>query len=189
MDERSRMFLNNLYEEKIRHKEHRHTFVMHKLLFTIGLFGLGTLNKFPNLASSAQSLGQNSIELGLLVYMVPFVATAYDIYIFAEDFKIKRIGAFIRYVCSCSCPDECRWEDWLTREPSAIWASVGLTVLILLACVTLAYRRKADEFFYIWACISVILAMGVTIFGIRRRKKFARELNEENKKTKKSRGS
>lgn len=77
-------FLNLLYEEKLKHKEHRHEFVKHKMVFTITLFGLGSVN-FNDIANA-----------GILLYLVPFVALAFDVYILSEDFKVKRIGLFIR---------------------------------------------------------------------------------------------
>jgi len=84
LNEQSAKFLNKLDEEKFKHKEHRHEFVKQKLMYIIGLFSIGSLNT------------GDQIDLSVLLYFVPFVALAYDVFIFSEDFKVKRSGVYIR---------------------------------------------------------------------------------------------
>jgi hypothetical protein len=143
MEKRSSDFINNLYEEKIKHKEHRHEFVKNKLLFTIGLFSIGSL----------KIMGADfNVNLSILLYFIPLVALSFDIYIFSEDFKVKRIGVFIRECCECRCNDEKRWEYWLTennnREKLAHIASLGLTIITLIASLILLLIYKIDSFNY-----------------------------------------
>ncbi|MCA9377245.1 hypothetical protein KC685_04995 [Candidatus Dojkabacteria bacterium] len=121
-------FLESLHEEKLKHKEHRVQFVKQKLLFTIGLFSIGALKQI--------NLGGSNVELSDLLLFVPIVALAFDIYIFAEDFKVKRIGIYIFEKCNPSKAEK-NWEDWLSqpkhREKTALFASVMLTVVALIA--------------------------------------------------------
>ena len=56
-------FIKKLYDEQIKHKEHRHEFVKLKLLFTTGLFSLGNLGSFQE---SSTILGWEN-----LIYLVP----------------------------------------------------------------------------------------------------------------------
>jgi len=94
---RSCDFLNNLYEEKLLHKKNRHEYVKQKLIFIIGLFSLGSLKTIEAVSK---------IDLSILLYFIPYVASAYDIYIAAEDFKVKRIGTFIRRDAGEQCKEE-----------------------------------------------------------------------------------
>lgn len=130
MTPESAEFLSSLHEEKLKHKQHRVDFVKQKLVFTIGLFSIGSLHQIQ--------LGNGSIILSDLLLLVPFVALAFDIYIFAEDFKIKRIGIFIFDKCKPS-KEEKWWEDWLSlpkhREQTALVASVMLTIVALVAAL------------------------------------------------------
>ncbi len=85
MKRSSEKFLGDLYEEKLRHKGHRKELVLQKLVIVVGLFGIGTI-KIP------------TVDLTNLLYCVPFVAMACDMYIFAEDFKVKRVGLFVQRI-------------------------------------------------------------------------------------------
>lgn len=81
--DRAKKFLEQLYNEKEIHKEHRHKHLLYKLSFVLAIFGFG-------------SLGLKIDILKPLIYLVPFVALCHDIYIFSEDYKVKRIGYFIK---------------------------------------------------------------------------------------------
>lgn len=171
-EDRKTDFLKNLYEEKLKHKEHRHVFVMQKLLFIIGLFGLGALEIKIGGPPSESGL---TLKTSILLYLIPFVAAAYDVYIFAEDFKVKRIGLFVRITQIDACQDEIQWERWVSshREEMAEKASKLLTFLALLASTSLIYFGVLnpepgclkfyypDGPFWIWLAIS-----GVFVFGV-----------------------
>ena len=78
----SAKFREQLRAEQQMHKDHRFKYVIYKLSFVTALFSIG-------------SLGLENETLISLVYLVPIVAVCYDIYIFAEDYKVKRIGVFL----------------------------------------------------------------------------------------------
>jgi hypothetical protein len=152
---RTEEFLQNLYEEKLKHKEHRMSFVVQKLLFTIGLFGLGSIT-IPTINSD------------LLLYLIPFVALAYDLYIYAEDFKIKRIGIFIRNQSLTASADEQHWEQWVAqrREPLAATASFLLTLVALCAAALAIYFKISDHIgLVIWLPISLAFTVALFYFG------------------------
>lgn len=152
-ENRNAAFLESLYEEKLRHKDHRHTFVVQKLLFIIGLFGLGVLD--------IKGGGDNILfNNGFLLYLVPFVALAYDLYIHAEDFKVKRIGFFVRTREKQTVGGiEIDWEKWVSshREGLAEQASKALTwiasltafLLILLLDATHPFGEMKSTGFFI----------------------------------------
>ncbi|MBN1561379.1 hypothetical protein JW998_14085 [candidate division KSB1 bacterium] len=122
-------FIHHLYEEKLKHKEHRHEFLKQKLTFTLSLFTLSFLN--TSIKANDTNL---SIDLSLLLFFVPLVALAFDMYIFSEDFKVKRIGVFSRKKCHNECDMQYQWEEWLCepvhREHLASWVSQSISWLI-----------------------------------------------------------
>jgi uncharacterized membrane protein YjdF len=138
--DRARKFLEELYDEKKIHKQHRHGYVVRKLSFVTALFGLG-------------SLVFRGVQLTPLLYLVPVVSLCYDIYIFAEDYKVKRIGAFIEMVgaelsaADPICDLERRWEKFLGehREPFALWASLIITVTVSLASGAVLWWRYINQ--------------------------------------------
>jgi hypothetical protein len=120
----SLQFLEHLYKEKEIHKEHRHKHVMHKLVLSSTFFGLGQFSGMAGVSS-------------LFLYVVPLIALVHDLYIFAEDYKVKRVGFFLRQlrqqVEGLACPEEILWEQkWLRkhRERWAYWASFTYTLII-----------------------------------------------------------
>ena len=132
-------FIEHIQREQLHHKECRYKFVAQKLLFITALLGLGSIDLFrPNAADSA--------KFALLLYFVPFVAIAYDLFIFAENYKVKRIGAFLKQRCSGLRND---WEVWVNnyRENLAFYlGSFSLTMFSLLTSgALLFYARDVDK--------------------------------------------
>ena len=164
MEQRPEKFLGSLYDEKLKHKEYRNTFVIHKLLFTIGLFGLGST-----------SVSNSNLNLGFLLYFVPFVALAYDVYIFAEDYKVKRVGVFVRYGCSAKCEDEKHWEQWVekNREPLAAFASLVLTLIAFVASAFIIFYSRAMDprFFKVWLAAAIAITTAVSLYALKLKNK------------------
>ncbi|MBI3579769.1 MAG: hypothetical protein HY276_09625 [Ignavibacteriales bacterium] len=167
MKERSLAFLNNLYEEKLKHKEHRMNYVVKKILFTVGLFGLGSSQIPP-------------INLTPFLYLIPFVALACDLFIFAEDFKVKRIGIFVQKYCSFSCPDEKNWERLVNdyREPLAVFASFILSLIVLFASIFAVFATKPDrKFFVYWYLLSIAATLFSFYYAWAAQKKLKKALS------------
>jgi hypothetical protein len=137
--DRAEKFIDQLYKEKEIHKEHRQKLLINKLIFVTSLIGFGSLGvKFDNLRN--------------FLFLIPFVCICFDIYIFSEDFKVKRIGYFIisikigyyeklsffqnqlfnTEIQQAICYLEAYWEKWLERfrEP---WASKASFIISLVA--------------------------------------------------------
>lgn len=138
---RSERFLEHLFKEKELHKEHRHKHVIYKLILTGSFFGLGQFNNVSN-------------TFHLFLYVVPIIALVHDTYIFAEDFKVKRVGFFFRklkkkFPTSPICREEIFWEkDYLNnhREKWAYIASLFYTIIITLFSAVAVYKFDFREY-------------------------------------------
>jgi|WetSurMetagenome_2_1015567.scaffolds.fasta_scaffold547160_2 hypothetical protein len=153
---RSCIFMECLYKEKEIHKNHRFSLIQRKLFLISALFGVGSL----------QSLNSgHDIDPSWLIYLVPFVAIAYDIFILAEDFKVKRVGAFLLMDRSRICRDEEYWEDFVNanREQLAAYATFLLTFLSSFAALILILKRLLSGFE--WASFLILIAIIVFYFS------------------------
>jgi integrase len=162
MEESVSKFLESLREEVIHHKDKRATFVVQKLVSIAALFSLGS--------------GQfGSVNFPLLLFTVPFVSLALDVYISAEDYKVKRIGTFFR-IYRYATPAERDWERFVNqhRERVAVWASLTLTAIAVLASAFVLYVQNSaigatniplwPEIFWGWAFVAAALTAGVFFY-------------------------
>jgi len=166
MEDSASGFLQSLREEVIHHKDKRATFVLQKLASVASFFGLGSIQS---------DLG---IQFYWLLFAVPFVSLAFDVYISAEDYKIKRIGAFCR-IYRYATPAERDWERLVNqhREPTAVWASLILTVIAIIAsalvlCIQNSAPRAPDEpmwpmwpMWVFWVWLPSVIAFTAAVFG------------------------
>ncbi len=143
-----------LREEIIHHKDKRASFVLQKLAFVASLFGVGFLNT-------------NGFTLYGLFYIIPYVAIAYDAFIAAEDYKVKRVGTFLKIAPNCANDGEKTWEIFVeeNRERWAAYTSLFLTYLVLAASSVITYSHS--PIFYIayitWGLINYSLILTVFI--------------------------
>src|SRR6185503_3161329 len=77
-------FIKHLREEKLQTQTSRTKYVTQKLAYATGLLALGSLKS-----------GSGSVDLSPLLYSVPLLALAFDLYILGEDYSVKRIGCFL----------------------------------------------------------------------------------------------
>jgi uncharacterized membrane protein YhaH (DUF805 family) len=170
--ERPCIFGRYLYEEKNMHKEHRFLFVQRKLFFIGALLGLGSINLL-------NSKNVSDINFSGIAYLVPFIAIAYDIFIFAEDFKVKRIGAFIREICTSTCRDEIDWELYVNknREPSAVYGTGLLTILAFIAATVIIHLngKSSGEYFYAWVISILLIILLIFVIHSEKMRKFNKE--------------
>lgn len=146
MEDKTQEFLNHLHEEKLRTQEARNTYALQKLAFVTGLLGIGSLK-----------LTVGKFDFSYFLYLAPWVAIAFDLYIMSEDYSIKRIGAFLGTKGSTQA--EKQWEQWLVnnRDPFAPLAMPTLTTLVFLGAVLIASQQPnvaQDPLFRIWAIVT-----------------------------------
>jgi hypothetical protein len=98
-------FVRTLHEEKLKTMAERSKFTRDKIVFVLGIMGIGSVNlTFSGMNSST------------ILYMVPLVAFGYDLYINAMDEGIKRIGAFLSTQVSCSSDSEKNYENYVQKR-------------------------------------------------------------------------
>jgi len=174
-----RDFLKSLYDEKMIHKEHRHKLLKQKMAFMVGLLGIGSL-KTSNLCNT-------KLQLFQILYIAPFIMLAFDLYLFSEDFKVKRVGDFLSTQKSL-CKIELAWEKWLMnghREPLAAWTSFFITLLAFIwAIINLCPQNekvlnvfwgKYYVNFKIWLGLVVTCKIFVFSYGRTVRKRLAKK--------------
>lgn len=122
-------FLAQLRQEVLLHKEKRATFVLSKLATTALLFVLGAVQV-------------DGIENRWLLYALPFVALVFDVYISVEDFRVKRVGAFLRAYTGVP-RGERDWERFVSqhRAQGALATTFLVTALAMLGSGGLLWAR------------------------------------------------
>jgi len=154
-------FLKHLHTEKLKAEEARATYTLRKLAYATTLLGLGSLD-----VDIAQVTAIGSINLGYLLYLAPWVALAFDLYILAEDYSVKRFGAFLWK----NSPDvlERGWEEWVSenRDPFAPIAMPALTTLLLVAAALIIWIGGSAEgpIFLGWLILTPLVTWFLYLF-------------------------
>jgi 8-oxo-dGTP pyrophosphatase MutT (NUDIX family) len=172
-------FIQHLHEEKLHTLNNRSKYVVQKLVFVTGLMGIGSL-----------SLGDADavFDFGYLLFLAPYVAVAFDLYILAEDYSVKRIGAFL--LATSRSDLERRWEDWVSehRDMFALLAMPILTTIVLLGSMAIVYVledftqaflfvKVNSAVFWIWSGLALVLSWSLFIYYL----KLKRDVNKWSK--------
>ena len=161
-------FISHLRAEKLKAQDTRGTYTEKKLAYATALLGFGALG-----TNLGQLSALGSINLGLLLYLVPVVALAFDLYILGEDYSVKRIGAFLAR--KTTDPLEKEWEAWAAknRDPFAPLAMPILTSALLLASVFILWvgNSTATVGFWIWLGVMVVLTWGLYGYYVLRKRR------------------
>ena len=148
-------FLKDLRAEIQATQSRRSAYIRHKFAFVIGLLGIGSIS----IAGPFETLW--------VLYLVPFVAFSFDLYIFGEDFGIKRAGAFVRKISTDAPEAEKQWEEFVNvnRDPMTKAASTILSLVVLLGAATGLFQSARDSLWYwIWTVLNVIVLVGLQLY-------------------------
>lgn len=138
--------ITNLLRREIEHTMER-SFKLEerKIIFVIGLFGLGGFNIsifFP---------GHSGISsLPHLFFLAPFLAILFDILIIKQKFSIRRIGAFLEKNSNDNL--EKKWEEFVSdnrEEESFNYSHIGFTCITIAASFIAIISNKDYGFPYI----------------------------------------
>jgi hypothetical protein len=166
-------FIGDLRKEIVAGMERRFKYVIYKLSFIIGLFSIGYLTI-------------STIQFFPLLYLIPFVAFVYDLYILAEDFGVKRSGRFIKGSFAAP-PEERRYEKMvrINREPFRKYASIASSLIVIFfSVIILWYSQKNNIFYYIWLITVLIFVLLTFIYDkrlVRKNKSIDEYLKTEEK--------
>ncbi len=138
-------FLGQLRQEVLLHKGKRATFILGKLATVVPLLALGAVQI-------------DGLENRWLLYALPFVALSFDVYIAAEDFRVKRVGAFLRAYADVP-RGERDWERFVSRHRAQgmLATTFGVTGLATLGVGALLWA-SAGTTWYAWAIWLVAVA-------------------------------
>jgi isopentenyldiphosphate isomerase len=157
-------FFKHLREEKLAAEESRSNYTLRKLAYATALLGVG-------------SLTIERFELSFLLYLVPLVAFAFDLYILAEDYSVKRIGAFLG--SSSADAAERQWEKWVAqnRDPFAPFAMPVLTTLLLLGAAAVIWFEGSTvgPIFWCWLALAGLPSWILFVFYTSLRQRTIRE--------------
>lgn len=169
-DELATGFLNHIHDEKVKTQSERASFIISKLAFVTGFFGLGSLKI------------ENSINLNWLLFFVPVIAICYDLYINASDSSIKKIGAFVKRNESIGISElEKDWEMFSAKERD-VFAPIAnfivTIVIIFAACIgTYFSLNKVMDAWIFWYAFVLIAEIFIWIAH----KKYISKLDKEDK--------
>jgi hypothetical protein len=133
----------------------RHDLIMRKFAFLTAFMGTGAINLV--------SKSQTTLNFGMLLFLVPFIAIAFDLYIFVEDYRIKRAGEFLKQLANHPGADEKQriegsWEDFVERNPNkgSTFAFFVVTLIYTVASFLLLVMLDY-EWWLLISCFSVAL--------------------------------
>jgi len=162
--------VRRLMQDMASSMERRHDFAVRKMTFCTALLGLGAL---------FIKVGKDETLMATpLLYAVPLVAIAFDVYIATEDFRIKRIGEFIRRPSSPSHPDERVWEEFVKATPNWFkpYAFFLPTLLLVIASGLLLHviGNQRRLLLLLWSAF-VLLIQGILVLAVLVQRKALRE--------------
>jgi hypothetical protein len=164
-------FVKHIHQEKLKAQEARTTFTLRKLAYATALLSLGSLD-----ADIGQIIGAGPIDLSALLYLAPWAALAFDLYILAEDYSVKRFGEFLK--AHSPDPMEKAWENWVSenRDPYAPFAMSALTTLVWLGAVVVIWAGESATLpvFVLWSVLTVSVTWGLFFHYRRLRRRIRR---------------
>jgi len=156
-------FLGQLRQEVLLHKGKRATFILSKMAFVALLFALGAIQV-------------DGMESRWLLYALPFLALAFDVYVSAEDFKVKRVGAFMRAYVGVS-RDERDWERYVSRHRAQgmLATTFIVTFIVALGAGGVLWAQASDaglvavplsswRVWGIWLAVVAVLLAGAYVY-------------------------
>lgn len=140
-------FIKHLHEEKLKAQETRAMYTEKKLAYVTALLGVGTISI-------------TAFEANAILYVVPFVAAAFDLYILSEDYSVKRIGAYLG--ARSKDITEQSWETWLhdNRDPFAPTAMLILSILLLVGAGIIIWAASDGPnvgLLIVWAILALLV--------------------------------
>ncbi len=160
-------FSAKLRDEMQQMQVRRHAFVMRKLSFCISLLGISAI---------APSVDAHMVDTATLLYLVPVVAIAFDLYIVSEDHGVKCAAAFLRLPLSGASEQETQWEHFVQqhRRKFSPFSNFVVSLIMLLGSTLLLMQRGHYNgiALTIWATTVLAMQVGILATNLRFRGSF-----------------
>lgn len=166
-------FLKELRGEIEATQVRRASYVKAKLAFVVSMIGAGSISIVK-------------AETTILLYLAPFVAYIFDLYIFGEDYGIRRAGVFIEK--NKETPrEELLWERTVSefRDPFSKIAGFGSSLLVLVITASLLFKDSICQTFTWWLVINLVILAILLLYSSyigRKLKGFCKEIDKQNEK-------
>lgn len=147
-------FLKDLRAEIAATQLRRHGHIRAKMLFVVGLVGVGVASPLTT-------------DLSAILYLIPLVVLVFDLQILGEDFGVKRAGAFIAK-CLDSPDAEKTWEKSVqkNRDAFAPWADLlGSAFVLMIAAAALWDRAHGSTTYWAWLVLNGLVVASIWKFG------------------------
>jgi len=147
-------FRGRLRDEIVEAQKTRASLVREKLMFVVGSLGVGAAS-------------EKWMDAPALLYLVPLVATIFDLYVAGEDFHVKRLGGFLGVPIHKCSTDESDWEDFVASHPDRFsqFANPATSFLALAgAAAVLTQTGEVFPWFRTWLAGSIFVV--VTIWSL-----------------------
>jgi hypothetical protein len=140
-------FRARLRNELVSSQQTRAALIRQKLVFIIGTLGLGTVSRSWHDSPS-------------MLYLVPLIATVFDLYVAGEDFGVKRAGAYLSSSSLSAAADEMAWERFAeaNRDHFSRIANPLASVLALLGAAGVLWLTERESGIY-WLWLLGFLAV------------------------------
>ena len=144
------------FGEQLRNEMHlflsrRHDYSLRKLSFCTGLLGLGTISV---------TVGTDQFAVPALLYLVPFIAIAFDLYIVAEDYRVKRAGVFLRRLAVHADADERAYETFVgdsANHAAPLTFAVVTGIMLGLSAFVLWATSPHKVVFFLWLAVVLLI--------------------------------
>jgi hypothetical protein len=148
-------FIKDLRAEIRETQERRAAYVRQKFTYVVGLLGIGSI-----------SIG--NLQFLSLLYLAPFIAFTFDLYILGDDFAIKRAGGFLGRDGSKAPQEEKEWEKRCrdNRDPFSKIAGPFLSVLVLIASIVVLYPQgDNNSLYWFWISVNILILIGICTYS------------------------
>ena len=136
-----RDFFDKLRDEIKDERQLRHDLIIKKFAYLTAFLGVGATDRIAG--------GTFPIDFTKLLLLVPLIAVAFDLYIFVEDYRIKRAGEFIKQWTKCNVRhlDEHNWEMFIAGKSNiaATFAFVFVTAIYSIASLIIMKKIPFPE--------------------------------------------
>lgn len=167
-------FTNRLRDEIETGQSRRHDFHMKKLAFTTGLLGLGSLGS---------PVSGERIDVTSLLWLLPVVAFAFDLYIVSEDYGVKRAGAFLGKVASRTSEAERVWESEFLHQKNNQFAPIAffiVSIVLWASAATLLWQSDESRLFIaIWSIVILLAESSLLLYSVRLRSSLRSDMYED----------